>query len=66
MNQKKRIYAKAGIHEYWIVNLKDAELIIFREASGDDYKTKATLNKGIVSSLAFSNIEIKVEKILMK
>ena len=30
LNQKKRIYACAGINEYWIVNLKDTELIIFR------------------------------------
>ena len=66
MNQKKRIYARAGINEYWIVNLKDTELIVFRETSGDDYKTKATLNKGIVNSLAFPDIKIKVEKILMK
>ena len=66
LNQKKRIYARAGINEYWIVNLKDAELIVFREASGDDYKTKATLNKGVVNSLAFPNIQIKVEKILIK
>ena len=48
----------------WIVNLKDTELIVFREASNSDYKTKATLNKGIVTSLAFPNIKIEVEKIM--
>ena len=66
LNQKKRIYASAGINEYWIVNLNDTELIIFREASSNDYKTKATLNKGIVNSLAFPNLKIEVDKILMK
>ncbi len=66
LNQKKRIYASAGINEYWIVNLKDTELIVFRDASSSDYKTKATFNKGIVNSLAFPNIKIEVEKILMK
>ena len=66
LNQKKRIYACAGIDEYWIVNLKDTELIIFREASSSDYKTKATLNKGIVNSLAFPNIKIEVEKIMAR
>ena len=66
LNRKKRIYASAGINEYWIVDLKDIELIIFREASGSDYQTKVTLDKGIVSPLAFPNIKIEVEKVLVK
>lgn len=66
LNRKKKIYANAKINEYWIVNLKDIELIIFREASGNDYKTKVTFNKGIVNSLAFPDIEVEVEKIFVK
>ncbi len=66
LNRKKRIYANAGINEYWIFNLKDVELIVFREASGNDYKTKATLNKGTVNPLAFPNVKIEVERMLMK
>ena len=66
LNRKKRIYASAGIDEYWIVNLKDKELIIFREPSGNNYKNKNTLNKGTVNPLAFSDIKIEVERILIK
>ncbi|MEM9275621.1 MAG: Uma2 family endonuclease, partial [Cyanobacteria bacterium P01_F01_bin.143] len=28
LNRKKRIYANAGINEYWIVNLQNTELIV--------------------------------------
>ena len=28
---KKQIYAEAEILEYWVVNLKDSELIVFRD-----------------------------------
>lgn len=66
LNRKKRIYASAGINEYWIVDLRNTELIIFRNPSGNDYKTKTTLNKGTVNSLAFPNLKIEVEKILVK
>lgn len=58
LNQKKQIYAEAGIEEYWVVNLKQQELIVFREASSQDYKTKFTLDCGVISPLAFPDIEM--------
>ena len=64
LNLKKKIYAKAGINEYWVVDLKNTKLIVFREPSGDDYKTKISLNEGIVYPLTFPNIKIEVKKIL--
>ncbi len=64
LNKKKQIYARAGIEEYWIVNLKSTELIVFRETSGNNYKTKFTSKRGVVSSLAFPNIEIAVNALL--
>ncbi|MEO0834464.1 MAG: Uma2 family endonuclease, partial [Cyanobacteria bacterium J06642_3] len=47
LNQKKQIYAEAGIEEYWVVDLNHTELIVFREASGRDYKTKFPLDQGV-------------------
>lgn len=64
LNKKKKIYAKAGINEYWIVDLKNTELIVFKERSGNDYKTKTTLNKGIINSIAFPNIQFDVKRML--
>ena len=64
LNQKKRIYANAGINEYWIINLKDIELIVFREASGNDYKTKNTFNDGMIAPIPFPNTEIEISELL--
>ena len=66
LNQKKIIYAKAGINEYWVVDIKNSELIVFREASGNDYKTKITLNNGIICPISFPNIEINISTILKR
>lgn len=64
LNQKKKIYANAGINEYWVIDLKNTELIVFREVSGNDYKTKFTLKEGVIDTLAFPNLEISVSKII--
>ena len=60
LNKKKQIYAEAGIEEYWIIDLKNTELIVFKQASGNDYNNKYTCSKGVVSPLAFPDLEIDV------
>lgn len=64
LGKKKKIYAKAKVDEYWIIDLKAAEIIIFREPSGNDYKTKFTVTYGTISSIAFPDIRIEVAKLL--
>ena len=65
LNLKKKIYAKAGIDEYWIVDLKNTKLVVFREPSGDGYKIKAILDKGAIAPRAFPDIQLKLERILL-
>ncbi|MCL4861873.1 MAG: Uma2 family endonuclease, partial [Caldilineaceae bacterium] len=36
--RKRRVYARAGIPEYWLVNLNDYRLEIFRNPAEDDYQ----------------------------
>lgn len=62
-NQKKKIYA-AGIQEYWIIDLHNQELIVWRKPYQDDYQTKLTLKQGIISPVAFDEVELEVKKIL--
>lgn len=64
LNQKKKIYAKAGINEYWVVDLINTQLIVFREALGNDYKMKNILTDGVVCPISFPNIEIIVNTLL--
>lgn len=65
LNKKKKIYASAGINEYWIVDLKNTELVVFKEPSGNDYKTKVTLNQGSINPNAFFDISIAIENLFM-
>jgi len=63
-NQKKRIYAVAGIKEYWVVDLDAKELIIWKQPKGKDYQTEFKINQGMISSLAFPDIELEVKEML--
>lgn len=42
MEVKTKLYAQAGILEYWVVNLKTMELIVWRIPNPNDYQTKLT------------------------
>jgi Uma2 family endonuclease len=63
LNIKQRIYAQAGIPEYWIVNLQGSELIIFRGASSAGYETETRLAAGNISPLSFPDLEIEVRRL---
>jgi len=43
---KLPIYAEAGIPEYWIVNLVDEQIEVFRNPKGDKYSSKKIYKKG--------------------
>ena len=61
---KYRIYAEAGISEYWLVNLQRRELIIYRDPRDSEYGSKITLTEGEVTPLAFPDIQIPVEAMI--
>jgi Uma2 family endonuclease len=44
-NEKLPIYAEAGIAEYWIVNLLDEQIEVYRQPSGKTYLSK-TVHQG--------------------
>ncbi|MEM7361373.1 MAG: Uma2 family endonuclease, partial [Pseudomonadota bacterium] len=41
-NEKKRIYAGAGINEYWVMNLKTNLLSVFRKPINNDWTVKSS------------------------
>ena len=64
-DQKARIYAKAGIADYWIVNLIDDELEVCRDPVDGAYATRLVLQATeIVSPLSFPDLEIAVSDLL--
>ena len=61
---KARIYAQAGIPEYWIVNLVDSTLMVFRQPANGLYRSEQVLDSGdFVQPLAFPDASITVAEI---
>jgi Uma2 family endonuclease len=63
LNDKKRVYAAAGIQEYWVVNLQTLELIVFRDLAIDTYQSETILATGNISPLSFPDIQITVSQL---
>jgi len=62
---KGELYAKAGISEYWIVNLLDNRVEVYREPSDIGYRTTRRILPGErLTMLEFPEISIAVEDIL--
>ena len=64
LNEKKACYGEAGIAEYWVVNLKDRELKVFRDLKNGRYSTEQTFRTGVVSPLAFQDVQIQVQRLM--
>lgn len=59
------VYAISGIREYWIEDISNEILLVFRDPDGDRYAACLTLGRSdTVSPLAFPDIHIKVEDLL--
>jgi Uma2 family endonuclease len=61
---KTKLYAKANILEYWVINLKTRELIVFRDLVGDEYRSKTTIISGVISPESFPTIQIAVDRLI--
>ncbi|NEP13431.1 MAG: Uma2 family endonuclease [Symploca sp. SIO2C1] len=60
LGKKKQIYAAAGIQEYWVSDLKNSQLKVFRDQLQGNYQTELTLLEGIISPLSFPDVAIDV------
>ncbi|MGF1512555.1 MAG: Uma2 family endonuclease [Elainellaceae cyanobacterium] len=64
LDQKRSAYASANIPEYWVVNLKQRELVVLRNPAGGGYQVEETLSDGIIYPLAFPKVAIAVKQLL--
>jgi Uma2 family endonuclease len=64
-NQKLRLYARHGIPEYWLLNLNDSCLEVYRQPNGEVYAEKTTLRSGDSITLSqLDGISIRMADIL--
>jgi Uma2 family endonuclease len=62
---KGPMYAAAGIQEYWIVNLVDSLLVVYRQPVDGVYRSVTMLGKDdSIQPLAFPDVTIAVSEIL--
>ena len=61
---KTKVYAGVRIREYWVVNLKEGKLIVFRDPIEGEYQSEQVVTQGEISPLAFPDIVVVVSQIL--
>ena len=63
--EKLRAYAATGIREFWLLNLQDDILEIYRQPEGPAYREQLTIPAdGAASPLAFPDVTIALADIL--
>jgi Uma2 family endonuclease len=64
LGEKLKIYAAAGIAEYWVVDIERLKLIVHRSPGGEAYQIVREYTDGIVFAEAFPKIAIEVLSII--
>ena len=65
LEEKKRVYARNGIAEYWIIDLQNNQLRVFTNPQNSEYQDSKELTNGLINPLAFPSIEIEVNRLLL-
>lgn len=62
---KARLYARAGVLDYWVENLVDDEIVVYREPGPEGYASQVTYGRGNrIKLVAFPDIELTVDELL--
>jgi Uma2 family endonuclease len=61
--EKLELYAECGIRDYWVVNIREYRIEVFRKPRRGVYTEQKTFDyEAAVSPLAFPKIELQVER----
>jgi Uma2 family endonuclease len=64
-NQKRLLYARASIREYWVVDVNGRRLLVYRDPQAGDYTTQQALGPAdVVSPLAAPAGTVRVTDLL--
>jgi Uma2 family endonuclease len=65
-NDKRLIYARAGIREYWVVDINGRRLLVYRDPQAGDYANQQTLGPAdAVAPLAAPSAVVRVADLLV-
>ena len=61
---KTKLYAQAGIADYWVVNLRDSCIEVFRDPQAGEYQSHEVFERGhTVRPLRFPKLKLSVTKL---
>lgn len=61
---KQRIYAQAGICDYWIVDLRHDVVMVHRDPADDGYRTVTQHGEGVLQPLRHPALQVDVRDLL--
>jgi Uma2 family endonuclease len=65
LSTKAKLYSRAGIAEYWVIDIPARRLIVHRQPSGDTYLSKIAYQEDeLVASLASPSVAVRVGDLL--
>ena len=65
--QKALVYAKAGIADYWILDVNAKQVYVFREPTSEGYQQEAILTANtLIAPVAFPDITIPLNQLFLQ
>jgi Uma2 family endonuclease len=64
LQTKSQVYAEVGIPEYWVINLRTRELIVFRYPQAGEYTDCMHYTGGDLAPVAFPEIFVAVSRLV--
>ncbi|MEO1210604.1 MAG: Uma2 family endonuclease [Cyanobacteria bacterium J06638_20] len=64
LSTKCKLYAKATVQEYWVIDVVGQQLTTFKDLQNGDFATQTTVSDGTIYPVAFPDIAIKVHKLV--
>src|SRR3954453_10326951 len=65
-NEKRLLYARAGIREYWVVDINGRRLLVYRDPQAGDYANQQALGPAnAVSPLVAPTVTVRVADLLV-
>ena len=62
--KKARLYAESGVADYWVVNLRDNCLEVFRDPQEGEYQSHEVIDRGgTVRPLSFPKVKLSVSRV---
>lgn len=64
LDTKRKLYAGAGILEYWVIDVAGKQMTVFRDIRNSDYSTQNIISDGIICPVAFPGISIEIQSLV--